>query len=288
MFLGIEIGGTKLQLGVGPGDGTLTALVREPVDPAAGAAGIRAQILAAVGRLDRAPLQGVGIGFGGPVDDHRQCTIKSHQIAGWDEFPLAAWCEEELGIPARLGNDADLAGLAEAKFGAGRGLDPVLYMTIGSGIGGGLIIAGRIHRGTGLGAAEIGHLRMHTPNGVATLEDLCSGWSLERRSGLPMRELAERYHRGDGEARQLLNDAWSHLADALCHVIALVCPARIVIGGGVALLGDQLFDPLKTLVAERVFRPFAGSYEIVPAALAEEVVVHGALALARESNADYY
>jgi glucokinase len=282
MYLGIEIGGTKLQLGVGPGDGTLAALVRERVDPAAGAAGIRAQIVAAMGQLDRASLRAVGIGFGGPVNDHRRCTIKSHQIAGWDDFPLADWCEQQLSIPARLGNDADLAGLAEAKFGAGRGHDPVFYMTIGSGIGGGLIIGGRTYRGTGLGAAEIGHLRMRTADGFATLEDLCSGWSLQRRSGLSVPELAARCQRGDAAASQLLNDAWSHLADALCHVIALICPARIVIGGGVALLGDQLFEPLRALVAERVFQPFADSYEIVPAALGEEVVVHGALALVRD------
>src|SRR6202030_3491877 len=97
MFLGIEIGGTKLQLGVGPGDGTLAALWRATVDVAAGPEGIRRQITAAVPELltksglDRSQIQGVGIGFGGPVDDATHTIIKSHQIGGWDNFPLGEW-----------------------------------------------------------------------------------------------------------------------------------------------------------------------------------------------------
>src|SRR5713226_68319 len=166
MFLGIEIGGTKLQLGVGAGAGVLAGLWRGPVDVAAGPEGIRRQIVAAVPELlgrsgvERSRLQGVGIGFGGPVDDATRTIIKSHQIEGWDGFPLADWITDLLGWPAVLGNDADVAGLAEALFGAGQGLSPIFYITIGSGIGGGLIINGEIYRGCGRGAAEIGHLQM--------------------------------------------------------------------------------------------------------------------------------
>src|SRR5436853_2478996 len=190
MFLGIEIGGTKLQLGVGPGDGTLAGLWRGPVDVAAGAEGIRRQITAAVpelldkGGVARSQLKGVGIGLGGPVDDATRTVIKSHQIAGWDGFPLADWIGDITGLPAALGNDADVAGLAEALFGAGKGLSPVFYITIGSGIGGGLILAGEIHRGCGRGAAEVGHLELDdvtvTEGGSAVhttdaLQDYASG-----------------------------------------------------------------------------------------------------------------
>src|SRR4051794_33510195 len=110
MFLGIEIGGTKLQLGVGPGDGTLAGVWRGPVDAAAGADGIRRQITEAVPELlagagvDHSRVAGVGVGFGGPVDDATQSVIKSHQIPGWDGFPLAAWVAELVGWPAALGN----------------------------------------------------------------------------------------------------------------------------------------------------------------------------------------
>jgi glucokinase len=98
---------------------------------------------------------------------------------------------------------------------------------------------------------------------------------------LTAERVADAALQGDALALSVLQDAQSHLADAICHVIALLCPRRIVIGGGVSLIGEKLlFDPLRKMVAERVFKPFANWYEIVPAALGEEVVVHGALALA--------
>ena len=138
------------------------------------------------GGIERETLKGVGIGFGGPVDDATRSVIKSHQIAGWDGFPLADWIGESLGLPAVLGNDADVAGLAEALFGAGRGVSPVFYITIGSGIGGGLIVNGEIMRGTGRGAAEIGHLKVRDPRSetgrLETLENIASGWAIGRRA----------------------------------------------------------------------------------------------------------
>jgi glucokinase len=300
MYLGIEIGGTKLQLGLGAGDGTLTALWRGTVTPAEGADGIRRQIVQAVpellatARLDRAHLQGVGIGFGGPVDDGTRSVIKSHQIPGWDNCPLADWIGELVGLPAVLGNDADVAGLAEALFGAGKGFSPVFYITIGSGIGGGLVINGEIYRGSGRGAAEIGHLRLlmsrdgQEPLRYDILEHAASGWAIERVGRqridpqLTVRTLGDAIRAGDATARSLLDIAIGYLAEAICQVIALLSPRRIVIGGGVSLLGETvLFEPLRQRVAERVFKPFADSYEIVRAALGEEMVVHGALALAR-------
>jgi glucokinase len=313
MYLGIEIGGTKLQLGVGPGDGTLAALWRDTVNVAAGPEGIRRQIVAGVTQLlakvaiDRSRLRGAGIGFGGPVDDSTHTVIKSHQIEGWDNFPLARWIEEVTGLPAVLGNDADVAGLAEALFGAGKGLSPVFYITVGSGIGGGLIINGEIYRGCGRGGAEIGHLRVPVQSNGGfwrvTLEDAASGWGIEdearnqsidadwakqvlflakgRRDQITARHVAEAAAQGDPFAQRILERARETLAEGMCQVVALVCPRRFVIGGGISLMGEELFlRPLRALVAERVFGPFAGCYDIVSAQLGEEVVVHGALVLA--------
>jgi len=289
MFLGIEIGGTKLQLGVGPGDGTLRGIWRGAVNVPAGGEGIRSQIVAALPDLlasagvDRSALRAVGVGFGGPVDDATRSVITSHQVAGWDNFPLSDWLNDTLSLPAALGNDADVAGLAEALYGAGQGLSPIFYVTIGSGIGGGLIIDGKIHRGTGKGAAEIGHLRMPTPDGPKPLEQVAAGWAIDRAAGRPAHEVAAAAQHGDRAAQAVLDAALNHLAEALCQVIALVCPRRIVIGGGVSLMGDEVFfRPLRQKVADRVFKPFAGCYDITPAALGEEVVVHGAFALARQ------
>ena len=312
MYLGIEIGGTKLQLGIGPGDGVIEALWRATVVPAHGADGIRRQITQAIPELlagakrERDELKGVGIGFGGPVDDATRSVIKSHQIAGWDGFPLADWISDLVGLPAVLGNDADVAGLAEALFGAGKGLSPIFYITIGSGIGGGLIIDGEIYRGCGKGAAEIGHLNVFILEGHAAkpyehvpLEMLASGWAIQNNARwfikrnpnheslllrmvnghadqITTQHVAQAAQEGDAAALSLWEMPRSHLAYGISHIIALICPRRIVIGGGVSLMGEELlFEPLRKLVAERVFKPFADCYDIVPAALGEEVVIHG-------------
>jgi glucokinase len=297
MYLGIEIGGTKLQLGLGEGDGVIQSLWRAAVVPGDGADGIRRQIEQAVPELlagakrKRDELKGVGIGFGGPVDDATRTVIKSHQIAGWDGFPLADWIADLVGVPAVLGNDADVAGLAEALFGAGKGLSPIFYITIGSGIGGGLIIDGEIYRGCGRGAAEIGHLDLeHFFDDPAPLEQAASGWAIAQRAALKepgldwtAQMVAQAARDGNEAAKNVLLYSWTCLAEGICHVIAILCPRRIVIGGGVSRIGEEmLFEPLRSYVANRVFKPFADCCDIVPAALGEEVVVHGALALARK------
>jgi glucokinase len=147
---------------------------------------------------------------------------------------------------------------------------------------------------------------MQSPNGYwrTPLEDVASGWAIQdaaqlqsqdeeeakellqlvggRHHEITTRHVAQAAEMGSEFALSILAGAWEGLAEGICQVIALLCPRRIIIGGGVSLIGEMLlFRPLRTMVAERVFRPFAGSYEIVPAALGEEVVVHGALALAR-------
>jgi glucokinase len=317
MFLGIEIGGTKLQLGLGHGDGHILSLWRGTVVPSDGSEGIRKQIefalveLLAKANCERGQIRGVGIGFGGPTDDRTRNVIKSHQIAGWDSFPLADWVSNLVGAPAVLCNDADVAGLGEALFGAGKGDSPIFYITIGSGIGGGLIIDEKIYRGVGRGAAEIGHLLVHAEgverdSYLTPLESVASGWALAEAGAMwvdarehwdtPLRRLSgndpervtgamvvEAARAGDKDALDVLYNARNALAQALCQLIVLLCPRRIVIGGGVSLIGDELlFDPLRQLVARDVFPPFAGLTEIVPAALGEEVVIHGALALARQ------
>ena len=159
MVLGIEIGGTKLQLGVGDGAAAeLVELVRRPVDRSAGAGAILRSISEVGSRLvaDHEVIA-VGVGFGGPVDMSTGVTTRSHQVAGWEAFALAEWCRREFGVPATVGNDCDVAALAEARLGAGQGHRLVLYVTIGTGIGAGLTLDGEIFadfrpvRGSGTG-----------------------------------------------------------------------------------------------------------------------------------------
>jgi glucokinase len=301
LAVGIEIGGTKLQAGVGGPRGRLLGLARARVDAGAGAPGIRAALPGLVDRalaaaaLDAARVSGVGVGFGGPVDRARGHVLVSHQIAGWSGFPLAPWLAERLGKPVTVQNDAKTAALAEARLGAGRGARRIFYMTVGSGIGGGLVTDGRVDEGQGLGAAEIGHSYVPHPETGAPeeLELVASGWSIGRRAAdavargarsiLPRAPSAEAVHAaaeaGDALALRILDEATTALAVAIANVVALLCPERVIIGGGVSLMGPRFWEPLRAKVARLGFAPFSGRTEILPAALGEEVVVRGGVLL---------
>ena len=186
-FLGIEIGGTKLQFGVGAADdGKLTTLERADVCPANGATGICRQIQQiAAPLIAEYGVRAVGFGFGGPVDMAAGRVVKSHHVEGWDRFPLVDWCRETLGVPAGVGNDSDMAGLGEARFGAGRGHNVVFYTNVGSGIGGALVVHQRVYVGGAGIASELGHVRpgpqADTPDRI--VETTSSGWAIAPRPG---------------------------------------------------------------------------------------------------------
>ena len=311
-LLGLEIGGTKLQLGLGDGAGRVDRWARLPVDPAAGAAGILAQIAGAARALGAAP-DAIGVGFGGPIDADRGVVVRSHQVEGWDGFPLADWCRRGLGAGAvSVRNDSDAAALGEARFGAGEGLSPVLYVNSGSGVGGGLVVDGRIYRGCGLGAVEVGHLLLADPaGGASSLEGLASGWAIGRAGraaverlgrvgasaplvdlcgGEPARVtgvvVADAARLGDVEAFRILETATTAMGQALAHAVTLLAPRRVILGGGVAQVGEALWlGPIRRVLEARVFPPFRGTFDVVAARLGQDVVVHGALALARDAMA---
>lgn len=342
MYLGIEIGGTKLQVGVGLGKAPkLAELTRGEVVAKQGASGILSRIeeLSAP-LLARHPIRAVGIGFGGPVDVARGRIIKSHHIAGWADFPLVDWASDRFQLPVALANDADTAALAESHLGAGRGHSPLLYVTVGTGIGGGLIVDGHIYRGAGIGAAELGHLRpgMQADRPEMNLESHAAGWGiaaaaqarlsapvslrldevrggsrprgaddvrqrlieveeadeegaadlLERCQGRPelltAKIVGQAANDGNRIAREVLKQATESLGWGIAQAATLLAPSRVVLGGGVSLLGETLFfEPLRESIKRYVFPPFARAFDVVPAELGEEVVVHGAIQLARDA-----
>jgi glucokinase len=305
MFLGIEIGGTKLQLGVGSAEaGTLAALQRADVRPSNGAEGIRRQIAEIARPLIRQHgVRAIGIGFGGPVDMAAGRVIKSHHVAGWDGYPLADWCRQTLGLPTGLANDSDMAGLGEARFGGGRGQRVVFYTNVGSGIGGALIVGGRVYVGGRGIASELGHLRPGTQsvNPDQIVELAASGWAiaataradrqlaaeLQRQHGCAIEQItakhvAEAASAGSEAALDIFRRTTQIYGWAIAQMITLLAPEVVVIGGGVPLAGEQLFfAPLRAEIDRYVFPPLRGTFEIKPAELGEETVVHGAWALAR-------
>jgi glucokinase len=325
LVLGVEIGGTKLQAALGTRNGEIARLRTERARPEAGAEGIRGQIEVLVGNLidsaSGARPQSIGVGFGGPVDAESGTVLVSHQVEGWREFPLRAWFEERFGLPCRVENDSNAAGWAEFRCGAGRDCRNMIYMNIGSGIGGAVILDGRLYNGQGRGAGEIGHtwvpnqwpsfLAAHSAAGVSgggeeapfdKLEHLCSGWSIERRlaramdaivEGAPLAALTEgdparvtgpvlakAIERGDALALEALDTASGMLGLAMANAITLLHPERFIVGGGFAQLGKPLFERLRKVADKHVIEPFRGRYEILPAALGQDVVVVGALLIA--------
>ena len=220
-----------------------------------------------------------GIGFGGPVDFPSQTVTLSTHVEGWAQYPLVANVKRVTRAETVMDNDANVGALGESAHGAGQASDPLFYMTLSTGIGGGLVIDGNVYRGADSFACEIGHLTVE-PNGpeclcgaYGCLERMCCGLWLERDYGRPAKEL-------------LLNPEFVanyviSLARGLKAAIMLLNPARIVIGGGLAKAGERLFTPLRKEL-ERQLTPWSRARrDVVPADLRDDSVLYGALTLAQ-------
>ena len=309
-YLGLEIGGTKLQAGLGTVEGDLLQLKTGKVPSNPNGEKILAWFEPVIEELNRwaesndGIVKGIGIGFGGPVNTKTGRTIKSHQVDGWDDFPLQQWFESQYSVPVVVENDANAAGWGEFQCGTGKGTDTFCYMNIGSGIGGALIIRGRLHNGQGLGAFEVGHTRVPDPDDphlYTKLENLCSGWAIEQNlqktverekegflwekcrgvtTEIRCEWLSEAIKNGDFVAEKCLDSITTLLAGTISNYITLIHPEVVAIGGGVSLLGDVLLEPLRQKIEDMVFEPYKNSCKIELARLSETVVVVGAILLA--------
>jgi len=300
-YLGIEIGGTKLQLVLGRGAKILERR-RLGVDATKGARGILAQIERAIPELIRIERpSAVGVGFGGPVDWRNGKICRSHQIEGWSEFDSAGWLRHLTGAPIFVDNDANVGGLGEAKHGAGAGFDPVFYVTLGSGVGGGLVARGEIYHGATPGESEIGHVRLDQQGTI--VESRCSGWAVDEKirelkikapqsvlcrlageaPGNEAKHLALALRQGDDAAHQILRETANDLAFGLSHVVHLFHPQIIVLGGGLSGVGEPLRAAVEASLRGFVMEAFAPGPKIALAALGEDAVPIGSLALAQAS-----
>ncbi len=296
--LGIEIGGTKLQLVAGDADGAIHERHRFTVDAAAGAPAIRARIEAVLpGLIAMHRPARIGVGFGGPVDIVRGTVAVSHQVAGWSGFALRDWLQHLGGVPVAVENDANTAALGEARCGAGRGFNPAFYMNMGSGVGGGLVLNNLIYHGNVPGEVEIGHVRLGRDN--TTVEDRCSGWAVDRsicelldshpdsalasrckgQHGGEARHLASALAAGDALARQILDTTADDLAFALSHVTHLFHPQVITLGGGLSLVGEPLREAVASQLPRYLMKAFGGGPVVKLSALGEDAVPVGALLL---------
>lgn len=278
MTLSIDIGGTKFSLAAIE-DGQIVRRESRATDAAGGRDWMLAQIREIV--LDwRRELQfsRCGIGFGGPVDFQSQRVVLSTHVAGWRDFDLCGFVEGLTGSAAVMDNDANVGALGEAEFGAGRNQSTLLYVTLSTGIGGGIYGDGCLWRGADSFGGEIGHITIR-PNGPECLcgargcfERMCSGLWLQRDFGAPAKELL----RDSAFVERYVVD----LALGFKAAIMLLNPARIVIGGGISKAGDRLFVPLRAELRRQVTSWSLARIDIVPAALGDDSVLLGAYVLA--------
>ncbi|MCD8378446.1 MAG: ROK family protein [Candidatus Gastranaerophilales bacterium] len=246
-------------------------------------------------------IEGMGFGFPGQIDCQKGIVRLAPNIPGWVEVPIAEIMEKEFKIPTRVDNDVRCAALGELNFGAGIGCENLICITVGTGIGSGLIINGKLVRGASNAAGEIGHIKLDITGGPlcgcgdrGCLEAFASGPSIVAMAeeyikggkSTKYRELAnpditpyivsEAAKQGDPVAKQIFTIIGEYIGVGLASVVNLLNPEKIIVGGGVAAAGDILMTPIKETLVERAMPIAASTVQVVPAQLGNTAGVIGA------------
>ncbi len=305
-IIGVDLGGTQLRAARLNTQLRVQERVAVPTEADRGRDHVLERILNVIARVmpqDPATVHGIGVSAPGPLNPHTGVVVAPPNLPGWHNVPLRQIIEERFGRPTYVGNDANVAALAEATRGAAQGYDYVLYLTISTGIGSGIIDEGRLVVGAeGLGA-EAGHLMLEIDGQVTDLEGVASGTAIARqareklRAGVSSRILdlaegriehvtakivGEAAAAGDALAVELIRRAGHRVGLGVVSLLHLFNPQIVVVGGGVTHTGELLFEPMRRAV--RQYALDAAYYEhvpIVPAALGDDVALIGAAALVR-------
>lgn len=302
-YLGIEIGGTKLQLILADENMIIKQKYRYKVDQSKGARGIQANIEETLQKLGE-PLTAAAVGFGGPIDRESGRVFKSYHIEGWTDFSLKHWLRDVSRATVRVDNDANVAALGEAMYGAGKGVDTVFYVTLGSGVGAGLVQGGSIYHGAVPGETEFGHVRLDRSG--KTVQSSCSGWAVdgkirdavrkhpesllasltEEMNGNEATMLGQALKQDDPVAVEIFESTMDDFAFGLSHAIHVLHPDVVVLGGGLSLLGERLRAAVETKCKKYLMDAFQSNLNIRLAALKEDAVTVGAVALAMQQKFD--
>ncbi len=312
-LLGIDIGGTKLVLAIGDRAGKPIKSVRRPmrlsgdwrVDLEALVQDARA-LLAEAGIGEGEALERVGASVPGPLDPSRGILRNPPNLTNWSDVPIGSFLEAAFGVEVRIENDANAAALAEASFGAGRGVSNLVYLTMSTGVGGGVISDGRLVRGAFGSAGEVGHIPLESPGvpcacGLSgCLEAYVGGKAWQdrlRREGVAKGAVVElaggcrravtpehlvtAARKGDAWAREEFARWLDYLARGIVPIAMLFEPERIILGTIAVAAGEALcFEPLRERLASMLWTHQAEHLEIVPAALGSEMPTRAGLAVA--------
>ena len=302
--VGIDIGGTKLAAVVADKDGNILQKVRKPTESEKGPQHTVRLLLGMVdevlglGELNRKDISGIGVSCGGPLDTKTGIIYSPPNLPGWDALPLKDMIESEFHIPTIIENDANASALAEARFGGGRGYDYVLYMTMSTGIGGGIVANGKIYHGANDSAGEVGH-QILLPDGplcgcgqYGCLEALCSGPSIARRAQEAIGDqphtrilaLAEGHlnrvrsehvlqaaREGDALAMALVEETAYYMGWGIANLVNILNPQIVLLGTIAVAAGDLLLDPIRRTVAEMAMQRPLEVVKIMPAELGDSI-----------------
>jgi len=310
-IIGIDVGGTKVAGGLVTRKGRLSNTQVVPTHADKGFNTSFAQIAHLIGRLLRGAggkgnVGGIGICAPGPLNPKTGVVLNPPNLPGWRDIELTRLVEKEFGLPAKLENDANAAGLAEVLFGAAVGYKDVFYVTVSTGIGTGIIIDGRIYHGKNGIGGEGGHVSIdyHSPyhcgcGNYGCIEALAAGPAMARRARVMLEQeharpsllrdlthghteeitpllIQQAARRGDFVAKTVLDDTGYLLGVWLGGMISMLDPDAIVIGGGVSHIGKPLFDKIRKTIPSHTINGFAAQTPVLPAKLRNNVGVYGA------------
>ena len=308
--LAADVGGTNIRVAVIDDTGAIHSRHRQQAElsqlqassPDEAARQVLAVLEAAFRPLiDAAPdARGIGIGFPGFFRAHGGVLAASPNVPGLVDFPLAELLAERLGLPVAAQNDALMACLGEARFGAGKGLSHLMHITLGTGVGGGAVIDGVPYAGEGGMSMEIGHMRVVDPadpgarpcgcGGRGCLETYASATAVAARYAkaagrdrvTPI-EIHERAGSGEALAQQVLTEAGAYLGQAIAEAARLLDIRTVTVGGGLSLAWEWLHPPLVERMEQRVIPPQRGQIRVLHSTLGDDAGLLGAAALALEA-----
>lgn len=301
-IIAVDIGGTQMRAASYAPD-KLKPIKQKKIPTLASEPGGLERLTHVIEEVWTDDVAAIGLGSPGPLDPHTGYLLAPPNNPEWHNFPLAPRVAERFGVPAYLDNDANLAGLGEYRFGAGKGHHDVLYITVSTGIGAGVIIQDRLLQGFHGLAAELGH-SIVDPNGPPCscgfsghLEAFSSGPAivkyvlgeleagtrsvLKRGANLTPRDIAEAAHQGDALAIKAYHRAGEYLGIGVASFLHAFDPSIVIFGGGVSQVGGLLFDSFNGSLKKRVFHPrYLEGLVITTAKLGDDAGLLGARALA--------
>ncbi len=300
--LGIDFGGTSIKFGITDGGRIVAHGAPIETQHFSGREAIMAAIIESISAIRESHLEiaAIGMGLPGIVDSVNGIVHELSNVPGWTEVPLRQIVVDATGLPTIIENDANAMAYGEWKYGAARGKSHVICITLGTGVGGGLILNGQLYRGANLGAGEIGHMH-YDPKGPAAIygntgaiEKIVGNREIIIRmqaiygDGYPdasPARLAQLANSGDAHAQMLWHEIGTEIGVVLSDVVWLLNPDAIVIGGGVAKAGELVFAPIRQAIVGRTGSIFHERLAIVPAALGNDAGIIGSAALAADALA---